>query len=137
MKRDIESDPEIQKYATSIVLQSRLKTAPSAFKKMVKGAKQRDELFDLLGLRIIITERDDDSDGYGRSHNHPDEDTEEDDQVRVHVDIAEDEVVSSSSTTSQQEDDEDTLNQQQLVPSSAKLFREKQAIYRMEVLLNR
>ena len=135
MKRDIESDPEIQKYATSIVLQSRLKTAPSAFKKMVKGAKQRDELFDLLGLRIIITERDD-GDGCGRSRNHPDEDAEEDDQVRVHVDITEDEVISSS-TTAQQEDEEEILKQQQLVPSSAKLFREKQAIYRMEVLLNR
>ena len=85
LKKDIETDPEIQKYVSSIVLQSRLKTAPSAFKKMVKGAKRRDELFDLLGLRIIITERQDDD--------FEDDDCDGED---VQVDITDDEKVTSS-----------------------------------------
>ena len=120
LKKDIETDPEIQKYVSSIVLQSRLKTAPSAFKKMVKGAKRRDELFDLLGLRIIITERQDDD--------FEDDDCDGED---VQVDITDDEKVTSSKND---DNDDDMMT---VAPSSAKQFREKQAIYRMEVLLNR
>ena len=121
LKRDIEADTEIQKYVNSIVLQSRLKTAPSAFKKMVKGAKKRDELFDLLGLRIIIMERNDDI-----RDSIMDDDEEE---VHVQVDITEDETISATT-----DEDENMIS---MSPSSAKLFREKQAIYRMEVLLHR
>ena len=120
LKKDIETDPEIQKYVSSIVLQSRLKTAPSAFKKMVKGAKRRDELFDLLGLRIIITERQDDD--------FEDDDCDGED---VQVDITDDEKVTSS------ENDDNDDDMMTVTPSPVKQFREKQAIYRMEVLLNR
>ena len=123
LKRDIEADTEIQKYVNSIVLQSRLKTAPSAFKKMVKGAKKRDELFDLLGLRIIIMERNDDI----RDSIMDDDDEEE--EVHVQIDITEDETISATT-----DEDENMIS---MSPSSAKLFREKQAIYRMEVLLHR
>jgi hypothetical protein len=36
LKKMLEDDPELLTVAASVVLQSRVKTAPSAFKKMVK-----------------------------------------------------------------------------------------------------
>lgn len=42
-----------------LTVQSRLKTPPSAFKKMIRGAKVRDQLFDILGIRIIAVMHDD------------------------------------------------------------------------------
>ena len=51
--------------ASKVTLQSRLKSPSSAFKKMVKGSKQRHELYDMLGLRVIITQRQVPSESYG------------------------------------------------------------------------
>ena len=53
----LKGDEVMPRIATNVLLQSRLKTASSAFKKMVKGAKLKDELFDMLGMRVIVTNR--------------------------------------------------------------------------------
>lgn len=45
---------QIRSQCSHITLQSRLKSTSSAFKKMLKQAKAKDQLFDLLGLRIIV-----------------------------------------------------------------------------------
>ena len=87
LRTALEGDEVIGEIASAVLLQSRLKAAPSgkflliyicnfhvlshllliyicklhwnpsAFKKMVKGGKVRDQLYDLLGLRIVIAER--------------------------------------------------------------------------------
>ena len=53
----LKNDKIMPTIATNVLLQSRLKTASSAFKKMVKGAKVKNELFDMLGMRVIVTNR--------------------------------------------------------------------------------
>lgn len=40
-----------------LIIQSRLKTPPSAFKKMIRAAKQKEDLYDLAGIRIIAVLR--------------------------------------------------------------------------------
>lgn len=42
---------------SKILIQSRIKTPSSAFKKMLNNAKMKDELYDILGIRIIATNR--------------------------------------------------------------------------------
>lgn len=39
-----------------MTIQSRIKTPSSAFKKMVKSSKRQQQLHDILGLRVIVTE---------------------------------------------------------------------------------
>jgi len=39
-----------------VTIQSRIKTPSSAFKKMVKSSKRQQQLHDILGLRVIVTE---------------------------------------------------------------------------------
>lgn len=40
---------------SKILIQSRIKTPSSAFKKMLNNAKMKDDLYDILGIRIIAT----------------------------------------------------------------------------------
>ena len=52
------ADPVIPRFASKVLIQSRLKSPSSAFKKMVKSdSKQRHQLYDMLGVRVIITDR--------------------------------------------------------------------------------
>lgn len=52
------ADPIIPRFASKVLIQSRLKSPSSAFKKMVKSdSKQRHQLYDMLGVRVIITDR--------------------------------------------------------------------------------
>lgn len=53
----LAQDESMQALASVVTLQSRLKTAPAAFKKMVRGAKQRQELYDMLGMRVIVSDK--------------------------------------------------------------------------------
>ena len=54
----LREDPVIPRLASKVLIQSRLKSPSSAFKKMVKSpSKQRDHLYDMLGVRVIISER--------------------------------------------------------------------------------
>jgi (p)ppGpp synthase/HD superfamily hydrolase len=43
--------------SNGVIIQSRLKTPPSAFKKLIKTAKRKQQLHDMIGLRIVISER--------------------------------------------------------------------------------
>jgi ppGpp synthetase/RelA/SpoT-type nucleotidyltranferase len=60
-RRDVEdivkADTELARMASRITIQSRFKSPSSAFKKMVKSSKQKHELHDMLGVRLIIEER--------------------------------------------------------------------------------
>eukprot|EP01036_Dinobryon_divergens_P027083 gene27083-35797_t len=49
IERMVRGDPLILATCAKVTIQSRLKTPPSAFKKMLKGAKLRSQLFDILG----------------------------------------------------------------------------------------
>jgi ppGpp synthetase/RelA/SpoT-type nucleotidyltranferase len=54
----LHNDPLIPRYASKVLIQSRLKSPSSAFKKMVKSdSKQRHQLYDMLGVRVIVTDR--------------------------------------------------------------------------------
>ena len=57
LQRRFQRDSVMPLLSDGIKIQSRIKTPPSAFKKLVKGAKQRQQLHDMLGLRIIISEK--------------------------------------------------------------------------------
>jgi len=60
-REDLEAalrrDPLVARSCSKVAIQSRLKTPPSAFKKMLKSAKQRSQLFDIVGVRVIVTHR--------------------------------------------------------------------------------
>ena len=54
----LREDPVIPHLASKVLIQSRLKSPSSAFKKMVKSpSKQREQLHDMLGVRVIISNR--------------------------------------------------------------------------------
>jgi len=57
LQRRFQRDSVMPLLSDGINIQSRIKSPPSAFKKMVKGAKRRQQLHDMLGLRIIISEK--------------------------------------------------------------------------------
>lgn len=52
---------------SKILIQSRIKTPSSAFKKMLNNAKMKDDLYDILGIRIIATNR---NNHYQYNHDH-------------------------------------------------------------------
>lgn len=58
LQEKIEEDSILQYHAKNVVIQSRIKTASSAFKKMVKDAKSKTEMFDFIGLRLIADVKD-------------------------------------------------------------------------------
>lgn len=51
------NDKQLVSLCDSVTVQTRLKSPTSAFKKMVKSAKVKDQIFDLMGLRVILGER--------------------------------------------------------------------------------
>lgn len=53
----LAADHDLVSVCDAVTVQTRLKSPTSAFKKMVKSAKLRDQLFDLMGLRVILQER--------------------------------------------------------------------------------
>ena len=57
LAEQLKLDESIPQVVSKIVIQSRLKAPSSAFKKMLNGAKQRSQLFDILGVRIIVSDR--------------------------------------------------------------------------------
>jgi ppGpp synthetase/RelA/SpoT-type nucleotidyltranferase len=56
LKQNLENDLLMPCLARKVTLQSRFKAAPSAYKKMLHSSKQRGDLHDMLGLRIIVDE---------------------------------------------------------------------------------
>eukprot|EP01038_Epipyxis_sp_PR26KG_P014711 gene14711-19774_t len=56
LENKLRSNKNIAYLCDRVLIQSRLKTPSSAFKKAVKGGKIRNELLDLIGVRIIVTE---------------------------------------------------------------------------------
>jgi hypothetical protein len=52
--KELKQDPWLKQCCHNIIIQSRLKTATSAFKKMLRNAKQKDQLHDIVGIRIIL-----------------------------------------------------------------------------------
>lgn len=59
----------LREYCSKIIIQSRLKTPPSAFKKMVRGAKVINQLYDIVGIRIITVARDEQQPSHNNNNN--------------------------------------------------------------------
>jgi (p)ppGpp synthase/HD superfamily hydrolase len=58
LERRMQADELLPRLATRVTLQSRIKNPASAFKKLVRNPKQQhQQLHDMLGLRIIVTQR--------------------------------------------------------------------------------
>ena len=57
LEQRMHQDSLLSKLASKVSIQSRLKTPPSAFKKMVRANKRANQLHDLLGMRIVIQDR--------------------------------------------------------------------------------
>lgn len=54
IEQNLKADDVLPVISSKITIQSRIKAAPSAFKKMIKSAKNLNQLHDLLGMRVII-----------------------------------------------------------------------------------
>jgi len=54
IEQNLKADQVLPIISSKITIQSRIKAAPSAFKKMIKSAKNQNQVHDLLGMRIII-----------------------------------------------------------------------------------
>jgi hypothetical protein len=67
LEKRFKRDSVMPLLSDGVIIQSRLKTPPSAFKKMIKSAKRRQQLHDMIGLRMIISQKKaDDIDGTGQ-----------------------------------------------------------------------
>jgi GTP diphosphokinase / guanosine-3',5'-bis(diphosphate) 3'-diphosphatase len=54
LQEKLTRDEILPQIAKKVVIQSRLKTPASAFKKMVRGAKQKHEMQDFVGMRLVV-----------------------------------------------------------------------------------
>jgi len=54
IEQNLKADDVLPVISSKITIQSRIKAAPSAFKKMIKTARNQNQVHDLLGMRIVV-----------------------------------------------------------------------------------